>query len=212
MIVGLIFIIIVVLAVLVSVNEQTKPSLGKMQFAGNQGQANIQLPAQQEQAVQEYREAGRGERTTPPTTGNEYVPREIETTEPVTASRQVIILSPFQVAESYLRARSIVERSQCYALLGDVREITYWTSLVGTKFISNIVPNEDYSAFTVTIMVKLADSRGYPVFFREYPVKVDLMTNRITECKGKPIEMQDVMAQAPQIQVMQPQHYGGYGY
>jgi hypothetical protein len=77
-------------------------------------------------------------------------------------------------------------------MLGDVREITYYTTLVGSKFIADIIPSKDYSTFTVIVVVKLTDARHTPVFYEEYPVTVDLKNNHVVECKGKPLTVDDV--------------------
>jgi hypothetical protein len=190
-VVGLIFIIIVILAVLISLNEKTMTTSGKAKYAGNEQQ--VILPAN-DQATQGTPSTATGSERPAPrppvrdsTTTTISWPSEEETSEP-----RVIIVSPMQVQEGYERARNIVLSSQCYAMVGDVREISYMTGLVGTKFIANIVPNDDFSVFSVIIAVKLSDGK-HPVYYQEFPVTVDLTTNKIVECKGRPVTMEDVI-------------------
>ncbi len=186
-IVGLIFIIIVILAVLISLNERTKSTIGKSQYAG--GTVGVTVPADDVgtptgQVINE-----KPRRTVPTTTPP--VIRETEETE--AQEPTVIILSPFQVQESFQRARAIIMNSQCYQMLGDVREITYYNPLVGQKFIADLIPNKDYSAFTAIIAIKLTDARHVPVFYEEYSITVDIDQNHVTECKGRPLTEQDLV-------------------
>lgn len=190
-IVGLIFIIIVILAVLISLNERSKGTVGKTQYGG--GTVGVTIPEQKEnvgtptgQVISE-RPRKTVERVTSP-----VVRDTSDTVSGDDNNQQVIVLSPFQVTENYQRVRSIVLNSQCYYMLGDVRDITYYNPVVGQKFIADIVPNKDYSVFTVYVGVKLSDERKRTVFYEEYPVVVDLDENHITECKGKPLTAEDI--------------------
>lgn len=187
-IVGLIFIIIVILAVLISINERTKTTVGTSQYGGKEGIIGISIPDDSP----ENRQTGQNQPIVQRTDTSRAVTPQVIMPD-TTPGQNVIILSPFQVSESYERARNIILGSQCYRLLGDVREITYYTGLVGQKFIAELIPSRDYSQFTAIIVVKLTDSKRYPVFYQEYPIKVDLGTNHVTECKGKPITLEDLM-------------------
>lgn len=187
-IVGLIFIIIVILAVLISLNERSKSTIGKSQYAGSVGVTipadNVGTPTGQVITERPRRVVTERTVTPPAIKETEEVPEEEQT---------VVILSPFQVSESYQRVRTIILNSQCYQMLGDVREITYYNPLVGQKFIADLVPSKDYSTFTAIIAVKLTDARHVPVFYEEYPITVDINKNHVTECKGKPLTAEDII-------------------
>lgn len=191
-IVGLIFIIIVILAVLISLNERTKSTVGNTKYGG--GTVGVTIPEQQDvgtptgQVITE-RPRKTVERVTRPVLPVE----ETEYASEEDSDKQVIVLSPYQIAENYQRARNIILNSQCYYMLGDVREITYYEHLVGQKFIADLAPNADFSEFTAVIAVKLSDARHVPVYYEEYPIVVDLKENHVTECKGRPLTAEDVM-------------------
>lgn len=185
-IVGLIFIIIVILAVLISLNEQNQLSTGNSVYVGE----DFPEPETDEAATSGTDWQGQDEVED----ADEEQPEVIyvtETQEAKPVGKEVLVMSPFQITEAYERARAILLNSQCYRMLGDVREVTYLTGLVGEKFIADLVPNQDYSMFNAIVVVKLSDARG-TVFYKEYPVTIDVQQNKVAKCKGELITIQDL--------------------
>lgn len=175
---------------MVSVNEEGQATTGNVVFAGDEGKSTIIMP----QGDSEYGNSGMNRVPSMPVDDSDSGMGNTVDTYPIrpTTGPQVIVVTPYQISEAYSRARNIVMSSQCYHMLADVREITYLTGLTGTKFISNMVPSDDFTEFKVTVSIKL-EYQDRPVFYEEYPVTVDLRTNKITQCKGRRLAVEDII-------------------